>query len=84
MNNLILFISLGLSLVLIAATVVVWLSKDLLVAILGSAVVSLVASVFFLILQAPDVAITEATLGAGLTTGFLLFAMKKIGRYEDD
>ena len=84
MNNLILFMSLGLSLVLVVATVVVWLSKDLLVAILGSAVVSLVASIFFLILQAPDVAITEAAIGAGLTTGILLYAMKKAGRYEDD
>ncbi len=84
MNNLILFMGLGLSLVLVVATFVVWLSKDLLVAILGSAVVSLVASIFFLILQAPDVAITEAAIGAGLTTGILLYAMKKAGRYEDD
>ena len=84
MNNLILFMTLGLSLVLVVATLVVWLSKDLLVAILGSAVVSLVASIFFLILQAPDVAITEAAIGAGLTTGILLYAMKKAGRYEDD
>ncbi len=84
MNNLILFMGFGLSLVLVVATFVVWLSKDLLVAILGSAVVSLVASIFFLILQAPDVAITEAAIGAGLTTGILLYAMKKAGRYEDD
>lgn len=84
MNNLILFISLSLSLVLIVATLVVWLSKDLLVAILGTAVLSLVVSIFFLILQAPDVAITEASIGAGLTTGILLFAIKKTGRYEDD
>ncbi len=84
MNSLILFMALGLSVVLIVGTIIIYLSKDLLVAILGSAVISLIASIFFLILQAPDVAITEAAIGAGLTTGILLYAMKKTGRYEDD
>lgn len=84
MNSLIIFMSIGLSIVLVVATIIVWLSKDLLVAILGSALISLIASIFFLILQAPDVAITEAAIGAGLTTGILLYAMKKAGRYEDD
>ncbi len=84
MHSLILFMVLGLSLVLVVSTLVIWLTKDLLVAILGSAIVSLIASIFFLVLQAPDVAITEASIGAGLTTGILLYAMKKAGRYEDD
>lgn len=84
MHSLILFMVLGLSLVLVVATFVIWLTKDLLVAILASAIVSLIASIFFLVLQAPDVAITEASIGAGLTTGILLYAMKIAGRYEDD
>ncbi len=84
MNSLILVISGVLSLGLVVSSVVIYITKDMLVGVLASAVVSLVASIFFLILQAPDVAITEAAIGAGLTTGILLYAVKHAGRYEDD
>ncbi len=40
---------------IIVATFVLWLTSDLLVAVLASAAISLVSSLIFLILQAPDV-----------------------------
>ncbi|MGB9824582.1 MAG: hydrogenase subunit MbhD domain-containing protein [Candidatus Hydrothermia bacterium] len=69
---------------IIVATFVLWLTSDLLVAVLASAAISLVSSLIFLILQAPDVAITEASIGAALTTGIFLYALKRVGRREND
>ncbi len=84
MSELVLIFSIVLAVLVVVATFVLWLTKDLLVGVLASAVVSLVASIFFLVLQAPDVAITEASIGAALTTGLFLYALNRIGRKEDD
>jgi len=40
------------------------------------------SSILYLILQAPDVAITEAAIGAGLTTGIFVYVLKKTERFE--
>lgn len=48
------------------------------VAILASGLVSLTASVLFLILAAPDVAMTEAAIGSGLTTFLLFFVLGRV------
>jgi energy-converting hydrogenase B subunit D len=47
-------------------------------AIIAAGVISLLASIMFLIAAAPDVAMTEATIGAGLTTVIFLYALKHI------
>ncbi len=56
--------------------------KDLLHAtyLLAGAVASL-ALAFFL-LQAPDIAITQATIGAALSTAIFIFVISKTGREE--
>lgn len=46
--------------------------KSMPIAILAAGLIGLFASVLFLILGAPDVAMTEAAIGSGLTT-FLFF-----------
>jgi len=51
---------------------------DLPVAILASGLVSLVASILFVILAAPDVAMTEAAIGSGLTTFLFFFILGRI------
>uniref|UniRef100_A0A7V3ZXK5 DUF4040 domain-containing protein n=1 Tax=candidate division WOR-3 bacterium TaxID=2052148 RepID=A0A7V3ZXK5_UNCW3 len=84
MSEAVVIFSVVLALLVVLATFILWLTKDLLIGVLSSAVISLVASIFFLILQAPDVAITEASVGAALTTGFFIFALKYVGRREDD
>jgi len=54
------------------------------IAILAAGLVSLVASVLFLILAAPDVAMTEAAIGSGLTTFLLFFVLGRVRGGEHD
>ena len=63
-------------------------TKELPVAILAAGLVSLIASILFLILAAPDVAMTEAAIGSGLTTFLFFFVLGRIrgseGSTEDN
>jgi len=52
-------------------------TKSLLASIILSGGVSLAASVVFLLMGAPDVAMTEAAIGSGLTTVVYLYAMAR-------
>jgi len=45
-------------------------------------VMSLVISLEFYILQAPDVAIAEAAIGAGLSTAIYIIALRACGRFR--
>jgi len=63
--------------VMIAAGIGAVLAKSLLVSIILSGGVSLVASLVFLLMGAPDVAMTEAAIGSGLTTVVFLYAMAR-------
>ncbi|MFX1518105.1 MAG: hydrogenase subunit MbhD domain-containing protein [Promethearchaeota archaeon] len=58
--------------------------KDLLAAAIALAAMSLLLSFEFFILQAPDVAIAEAGVGACLTTAILIIAIKATKRMEDE
>ena len=54
-------------------------------AIVAVGVVSLFVSILFLMLGAPDVAMTEAAIGAGLSTVIFLFALRRtVGRDAED
>ncbi|MCK4492078.1 MAG: DUF4040 domain-containing protein [Candidatus Altiarchaeales archaeon] len=57
-------------------------SKDLLASVISLAIMSLLLSIEFYILQAPDVAIAEAAVGAGLSTAIYVIAIKKSSRWE--
>lgn len=72
---LVLIILLGIGMIL-AAFAALYL-RNLVSAIIAAGIVSLFASVIYLILAAPDVAMTEAAIGAGLSTVIFLYAMKK-------
>ena len=67
-----------LSFVMIATAIWVVLTPSLLKAIIIFAIVSLVASVSFIFMQAPDVAITEASIGAGITTAIYILSYKRV------
>ncbi len=56
------------------------LTRSTVVAVLSAGLVSLFASVLFLLLAAPDVAMTEAAIGSGLTTFLFFFVMGRIRR----
>ncbi len=73
-----------LCLVMIGAALVAILGKGLAVAILATGLVSLVASLLFLILAAPDVAMTEAAIGSGLTTFLFFFVLGRVRGGEHD
>jgi uncharacterized MnhB-related membrane protein len=58
-------------------------SKDLLKAAIYLGVVSMCLAATFLVLQAPDIAITEAAVNAGLSTLIYVIAIKKTRRQEE-
>lgn len=62
---------------LVAAFVALY-SADVVGAIVAAGVVSLLASVLYLLYGAPDVAMTEAAIGSALTTVVFLFAWSRI------
>ena len=54
------------------------LSKNLLNTILIFMSYSLIMSILWILLESPDLAITEAAVGAGITTVLFLVTLKKI------
>ncbi len=67
-------------LILTASAVVIF--KDLISAAIALGASSLLLSLQFFILRAPDVAIAEAAVGAALTTAIFIFAIKSTERKE--
>ncbi len=57
--------------------------KDLMSAVIASCMVSLIASLLFFLLQAPDVAMAEASIGAALVTAIFIIAIRRTKRYEE-
>jgi energy-converting hydrogenase B subunit D len=57
--------------------------KDLIAAAIAIAAMSLLLSLEFYILQAPDVAIAEAGIGACLTTAILVISIRATRREEE-
>ena len=78
MSLLLIAMSVVLCLAMLVAALVSVLGKELPVAILAAGLVSLLASVLFLILAAPDVAMTEAAIGSGLTTFLFFFVLSRM------
>ncbi|MCD6578462.1 DUF4040 domain-containing protein [bacterium] len=64
------------------AAVYVIFAKKIMHAVIVTGFVSLIASVLFLLMKAPDVALTEASIGAGLTIAIFVFAIRKIEQKE--
>ena len=59
-------------------------SKDFLISVILLGAMSLLLAVDFYILQAPDVAIAQAAIGAGLTMVIYVAAVSKTNRWEDE
>ncbi|KYK24313.1 hypothetical protein AYK25_00295 [Thermoplasmatales archaeon SM1-50] len=68
----------------VIAAVITVLLRDLLAAAIALAMMSLLLSLEFFILQAPDVAIAQAGVGACLSTAILIIAIKGTKRMEDE
>ncbi|HOP03926.1 MAG TPA: DUF4040 domain-containing protein [Tenuifilaceae bacterium] len=52
--------------------------SNLKIAIIATGVVGLFSSIIYLLLAAPDVAMTEASIGSGLTTIIFFYVLNKI------
>lgn len=64
--------------VIVACAVAVSLTRDMLSAVIVFMIQGLAMSVVWILLQAPDLAITEAAVGTGISTVLMLAALKKI------
>jgi energy-converting hydrogenase B subunit D len=81
--NVMLVLQVILAVMLVVAALMAIKYKDLVAAVIASSVVSLILSIFFYILQAPDVALTEAAIGVALTTVIFMIAIRKTKRFEE-
>lgn len=68
---------------LIASAVFAIMQKDLLLAVIGTSLVSLILTVLFYLLHAPDVALTEAAIGVALSTIIFVVSIRKTRRNEE-
>ncbi len=66
--------------IMLVGAVTVLLVDSHVSAIAASSAVSLALSVIFVILQAPDVAMTEAVVGSGLSSVILALALFRLNR----
>ncbi|NLV28030.1 MAG: DUF4040 domain-containing protein [Methanomicrobiales archaeon] len=66
---------------IITAALIVW-QKDLIAAAVTFAAFSFLLSIEFYILQAPDVAIAEAAVGAGVSTAIFIIAIRATHNQE--
>jgi uncharacterized MnhB-related membrane protein len=63
----------------LGAALAVLLLDNLLAAVAAASVVSLGVALMFVMLRAPDVAMTEAAVGAGLSSLILALALRRLG-----
>jgi uncharacterized MnhB-related membrane protein len=75
-------VSLLILLMLVSASAAM-IYKDLMSAVIAACMVSLIASILFYFLQAPDVAMAEASIGAALVTAVFIIAIRRTKRYEE-
>lgn len=68
--------------IMLAAAIAACIFKDLMSAVIASCLVSLIAAALFYFLQAPDVAMAEAAIGAALVTAVFVIAIRRTDRYE--
>ncbi len=69
--------------ILVICALAVSLTKNLLSSIIVYMAYSLVMSVIWMLLESPDLAITEAAVGAGVTTILFFITLKKIHAIDE-
>jgi len=70
--------------VMLGAAVAVLFFKNFLAVTAAASVVSLALSVLFLALQAPDVALAEAAVGAGVSSVIFALTLRRVGLWKID
>jgi uncharacterized MnhB-related membrane protein len=74
----------ALPILIVITAIIAVLFRDLIAAAIALAAMSLLLSLEFYILQAPDVAIAEAGVGACLTTAILIISIRATKRMEEE
>ena len=69
---------------LIVCALSVALTKNLLASVIILMSYSLIMSVIWILLQSPDLAITEAAVGAGITSVLFFVTLKRIHAIDED
>ena len=69
---------------ILVCAVSVSLTKNLLSAVIIFMAQSLAMSVVWILLESPDLGVTEAAVGAGVTSLLMFAALKKIHRMRDE
>lgn len=72
-----------LTFIVVGGVLAVWF-KDLLSSVIALAAASLLVALEFYMLQAPDVAIAEAGIGAALTAAIYVIAIRRTVRKEEE
>lgn len=70
--------------IMLTAALAVLFLPNMIAAVVASSVVSLSLTVIFVIVKAPDVAMTEAAIGAGLSSLILAIGLKRLGYWKTD
>ena len=68
---------------MIICAISVSLSKNLLSSVIIFMSYSLIASVIWLLLRSPDLAITEAAVGAGVTSTLFFITLKNVNKLKE-
>ena len=77
------WVALTVVLVMLLSATAVLLMKNFVAALAAMSVMSLALSVLFVLLRAPDVAMTEAAIGAGLSSLLFALALRRLGLWKD-
>ena len=68
--------------VMLVSAIAVLLLRNMIAALAAASVVSLGVAIIFVILRAPDVAMTEAAVGAGLSSLILALGLRRLGLWR--
>jgi uncharacterized MnhB-related membrane protein len=84
MSDIEVWILLLLASMMLSAAVMVLVVKNHIAAVACASVVSLGLALLFVLMRAPDVAMTEAAVGVGLSSLILALALRRLGLWQVD
>ena len=68
--------------IMLMCGIIAAVTKDLLVAVIAAGMASFISAILFIFLQAPDVAMAEASIGAVLVTAIFVLTLNKTKQKE--
>ena len=77
------WVALTVVLVMLLSATAVLLMKNFVAALAAMSVMSLALSILFILLRAPDVAMTEAAIGAGLSSLLFALVIRRLGLWRE-